>query len=127
MAGKLQQVKSLLSSSSVNDLRVIDFELTSKIRSSVVLTSKDLYEQFLAKKLHRNSLSESFFPSKIAIWWAQMDCLEVWFGHLAELADPNYLIGWITIRCSGRGNHCSPSDHIGTMAIENLWSFKVSG
>ena len=66
MEGKLQQVKSLLSSSSVNDLRVIDFELTSKIRSSVVLTSKDLYEQFLAKKLHRNFLSESFFPSKIA-------------------------------------------------------------
>ena len=68
MEGKLQQVKSLLSSSPVNDLRVIDFELTSEIRSSVVLTSKDLYEQFLAKKLHRNSLSESFFPSKIAIW-----------------------------------------------------------
>ena len=67
MEGKLQQGKSLLSSSSVN-LRVIDFELTSKIRSSVVLTSKDLYEQFLAKKLYRNSLSESFFPSKIAIW-----------------------------------------------------------
>ena len=67
MEGKLQQVKSLLSSSSVNDLRVIDFELTSKIRSSVVLTSKDLlYKQFLAKKLHRNFLSESFFPSKIA-------------------------------------------------------------
>ena len=66
MEGKLQQVKSLLSSSSVNDLRVIDFELTSKIQSSVVLTSKDLYEQFLAKKLHRNFLSESFFPSKIA-------------------------------------------------------------
>ena len=66
MEGKLQQLKSLLSSSSVNDLRVIDFELTSKIRSSVVLTSKDLYEQFLAKKLHRNFLSESFFPSKIA-------------------------------------------------------------
>ena len=65
---KLQQGKSLLSSSSVNDLVVIDFELTSKIRSSVVLTSKDLYEQFLAKKLHINSLSESFFPSKIAIW-----------------------------------------------------------
>ena len=59
MEGKLQQVKSLLSSSSVNDLRVIDFELTSKIRSSVVLTSKDLYEQFLAKKFHRNFLSES--------------------------------------------------------------------
>ena len=52
--GKLQQVKSLLSSSSVNHLGVIDFELTSKIRSPVVLTSKDLYEQFLAKKLHRN-------------------------------------------------------------------------
>ena len=66
MEGKLKQVKSLLSSSSVNDLRVTDFELTSKIRSSVVLTSKDLYEQFLAKKLHRNFLSESFFPSKIA-------------------------------------------------------------
>ena len=66
MEGKLQQVKSLLSSSSVNDLRVIDFELTSKIGSSVVLTSKELYEQFLVKKLHRNFLSESFFPSKIA-------------------------------------------------------------
>ena len=66
MEGKLQQVKSLLSSSSVNDLRVIDFELTSKIQSSVVLTSKELYEQFLVKKLHRNFLSESFFPSKIA-------------------------------------------------------------
>ena len=66
MEGKLQQVKSLLSSSSVNDLRVIDFELKSKIRSSVVLTSKHLYEQFLAKKLHRNFLSESFFPSKLA-------------------------------------------------------------
>ena len=66
MEGKLQQVKSLLSSSSVNDLRVIDFELTSKIRSSVVLTSKDLDEQFLGKKLRRNFLSESFFPSKIA-------------------------------------------------------------
>ena len=64
--GKLQQLKSLLSSSSVNDLRVIDFELTSKIRSSVVLTSENLCEQFLAKKLHRNFLSESFFPSKIA-------------------------------------------------------------
>ena len=66
MEGKLQQVKSLLSSSSVNDLRVIDFELTNKIRSSVVLTSKELYEQFLVKKLHRNFPSESFFPSKIA-------------------------------------------------------------
>ena len=66
MEGKLQQVKSLLSSSSVNDLRVIDFELTSKIRSSVVLPSKDFYEQFLLKKLHRNFLSESFFRSKIA-------------------------------------------------------------
>ena len=66
MEGKLQQVKSLLSSSSVNDLRVIDFELASKIGSSVVLTSKELYEQFLVKKLHRNFLSESFFPSKIA-------------------------------------------------------------
>ena len=66
MEGNLQQVKSLLSSSSVNDLRVIDFELKIKIRSSVVLTSKVLYEQFLAKKLHRNFLSESFFPSKIA-------------------------------------------------------------
>ena len=65
MEGKLQ---SLLSSSSVNDLKVIDFELTSKISSSVVLTSKDLYEQFLAEKLHRNFLSESFLPSKIAIW-----------------------------------------------------------
>ena len=70
MEGKLQQAKSLLSSSSVSDLRVIDFELTSKIRSSVVLTSKAyklyVFEQFLAKKLHRNFLSESFFPSKIA-------------------------------------------------------------
>ena len=70
MEGKLQQVKSLLSSSSVNDLIVIDFDLTSKIRSSVVLTSKDLYyklyEQFLVEKLHRNFLSELFFPSKIA-------------------------------------------------------------
>ena len=66
MEGKLQQVKSLLSSSSVNDLRVIDFELTSKIQSSVVLTSKDLYEQFLGKKLHRSFLSESFSPRKIA-------------------------------------------------------------
>ena len=65
MEGKLQQVKNLLSSSSVDDLRVIDFELTSKIRSSVVLISKDLYEQFLAKKFQRNFLSESFFPSKI--------------------------------------------------------------
>ena len=43
--GKLQQVKSLLSSSSVNELRVIDIELMSKIRSSVVLKSKDLNEQ----------------------------------------------------------------------------------
>ena len=66
MEEKLQQVKSLLSSSSVNDLRVIDFELASKIRSSVVFTSKDLFEQFLAKKLQRNFLSESFSPSKIA-------------------------------------------------------------
>ena len=66
MEGKLQQVKSLLCSSSVNDLRVMDLELTSKIRSSVFLTSKDLCEQFLAKRLHRNFLSESFFPSKIA-------------------------------------------------------------
>ena len=70
MEEKLQQVKSLLSSSSVNDLRVIEFERTSKIRSSVVLTSKAyksyVYEQFLVKKLHRNFLSESFFPSKIA-------------------------------------------------------------
>ena len=66
MEEKLQRVKSLLSSSSVNDLRVIDFDLTSKIRSSVVLTSKDLYEQFLAKELLRDFLSESFFPSKIA-------------------------------------------------------------
>ena len=65
MEGKLQQVKSLLSSSSINDFRVIHFELTSKIRSSIVLTSKDLYQQFLAKKLHRNFLSESFFPSKM--------------------------------------------------------------
>ena len=56
----------MLGSSSVNDLRVIDFELTSKIRSSVVLTSKDLHEQFLAKNLHKNFLSESFFSSKIA-------------------------------------------------------------
>ena len=63
--GKLQQLKSLLSSISVNELRVIEFELTSKIRLSVVLTSKDLYKKFLAKKLHRNFLSESFFPSKI--------------------------------------------------------------
>ena len=66
MEGKLQQVKSLLSSSSVNDLKVIDLELTRKIRSSVVLTSKDLYELFLAKKFHRNIVSESFFTSKIA-------------------------------------------------------------
>ena len=66
LEGKLHQVKSLLSSSSVNDLRVIDFELTSKIRSSVFLTSKDLYEQFLAEKLHRNFLSETFFPNKKA-------------------------------------------------------------
>ena len=66
MEGKLQQVKSLLSSSSVNDLKVVDFELTSKTRSSIVLTSKDLYEEVLAKILHRNFLSESFFPSKIA-------------------------------------------------------------
>ena len=65
MEGKLQQVRGLLSSSSVNNLRVMDFELASKIRSSVVLISKDLYEQFLAKKLHRNFLSESFFPSQI--------------------------------------------------------------
>ena len=65
MEGKLQQVKNLLSSSSVNDLRVIDFELTGKIRSSAALISKDLHEQFLAKKFHRNFLSESFFPSKI--------------------------------------------------------------
>ena len=66
MEGKLQQVKSLLSSSSVNDLRVTEFELTIKIRSSIVLLSKDLYEQFLARKLHINFLSQSFFPSKIA-------------------------------------------------------------
>ena len=66
MEEKLQQVKSFLSSNPVNDLRVIDFELTSKIRLSVVLTSEDLFEQFLAKKLHRNFLSESFFPRKIA-------------------------------------------------------------
>ena len=65
MEGKLQQVKSLLSSSSVNNLRVIDFEVTSKIRSSVVLTSKNLYEQFLAKKWHRNFMSESFFPQNL--------------------------------------------------------------
>ena len=64
--GKLQEVKSLLSSSSVNDLKVIDFELTSNIRSYEVLTSKDFCEQYLAKKLHRNFLSETFFPSKIA-------------------------------------------------------------
>ena len=57
---KLQQVKSFLSSSSVNDFRVIDFELTSKIRSYEVLISKGLCKQFLAKKL-----SESFSPSKI--------------------------------------------------------------
>ena len=66
MEGKLQQVKSLLSSSSVNDLRVTEFELTIKIRSSIVLLSKDLYEQFLARELHINFLSQSFFPSKIA-------------------------------------------------------------
>ena len=66
MEGKLEQVKSLLSSSSVNDLRVIHFEVTSKIISFVVLTSKGLHEQFLAKKLHRKFLSESYFPSKIA-------------------------------------------------------------
>ena len=66
MEGKLQQVKSLLSSSSVKDLGVIDFDLTNEIRSSVILTSKDLYEQFLTKKFHGNFLSESFFPSKIA-------------------------------------------------------------
>ena len=65
MEGKLQQVRGLLSSSSVNNLRVMDFELASKIRSSVVLISKDLYEQFLAKKLHRNFLSEFFFLSQI--------------------------------------------------------------
>ena len=65
MEGKSQQVKSLLSGSSLNDLKVIEFELTSKIRSSVVLTSKDLHEQLLAKKLHRNFLSKSFFPSNI--------------------------------------------------------------
>ena len=66
MEGKLQQVKSLLSSSSVNDLRVTEFELTIKIRSSIVLLSKDLYDQFLARKLHINFLSQSFFPNKIA-------------------------------------------------------------
>ena len=65
MEGKSQQVKSLLNSSSINDLRIINFELTSKTRSLVVLTSKDLYEKFLAKKQHRNFLSVSFFPSKI--------------------------------------------------------------
>ena len=65
MEGKLQQVKSLLSSISVNHVRVIDFELTSKKRSSIVLTPKDLYEQFLAKELLRDFLSESFLPSKI--------------------------------------------------------------
>ena len=43
MKGKLQQVKGFLSNSSKNELRVIDFELTSKITSSVVLLSKDLY------------------------------------------------------------------------------------
>ena len=37
-----------------------------------------------------------------------MDYFEVWFGHRNELTDPNYLIGWITIRCSGRGYHYSP-------------------
>ena len=58
MEGKLQQLKSLLNSRSINDLRVIDFELISKIRSPVVLTSKDLYEQFLAKKLQSHSNSE---------------------------------------------------------------------
>ena len=47
MEGKSQQVTSLLSSSSVNDLRVTDFELTSKTRSSVVSTSKNLYESNL--------------------------------------------------------------------------------
>ena len=66
MEGKLQQFKSLLSSSSVTDLKVIDFELTSKTRSSIVLTSKDLYEEVLAKILPSNFLSESFFPSKLA-------------------------------------------------------------
>ena len=66
LEGKLEQVKSLLRSRSINDIRVIDSELISKIRSSIVLTPKDLYEQFLAKKLHCNFLSESFFPSKMA-------------------------------------------------------------
>ena len=65
MEGKLQQVKSLLSSSSVNDFRVIDFELTSKIRPSVALISKDLYKQYLTKKLRWNFLSQSFFPSRL--------------------------------------------------------------
>ena len=65
MERKSQQVKSLLRGSSLNDLKVIEFELTSKIRSSEVLTSKDLYEQLLPKKLQKNFLSESFFPSKI--------------------------------------------------------------
>ena len=79
MEGKLQQVKKLFSSSSVNDLRVIDFEITSKIRSSVVLISNDLYEQFLAKKLHRNFLSESFFPSKTAESGEQK-----WIGRISR-------------------------------------------
>ena len=65
MDGKLQQVKSLLRSSSINDLRVIDFELISKIKSSIVLTPQNLHEQFLAKKINRNFLSGSFFPSKM--------------------------------------------------------------
>ena len=65
MEGKLQQVKSLLSSSSVNDFRVIDFELTSKIRPSVALISNDLNKQYLAKKLRWNFLSQSFFLSRL--------------------------------------------------------------
>ena len=82
MEGKLQQVKSSLSSNPINDLRVIAFELTSKIRSSVVLTSKHLYEQFLAKELHWIFLSKSIFPSKIAEsgerkWIALRYCLDI--------------------------------------------------
>ena len=78
----MQQVKRSLSSNPINDLRVIAFEATSKIRSSVVLTSKDLYEQFLAKELHWIFLSKLIFPSKIAEsgarkWIVLMYCL----GH----------------------------------------------
>ena len=86
MEGKLQQAKSLLSSSSVNDLRVIDFELTSKIKSSVVLTSKDLYEQFIAKTWHRNFLSESFFPSKIAES-SQRKWIILRYYHLVDISN----------------------------------------